>query len=208
MKKVAVAFSLVCLVLCFAPCAALAGGSYLGLKVYQFTPNSDDFDGFDSAVGFELDLGSRFSPNSAFEIGVLYQAPEGDFDYGVGDLAIRSKATMKTIGITFTFKGILPVANNNLDLFLGLGFGMYFTTLDMDVEASYRNREASASESVNGFGFGFHAVGGADFNVAPNLAVGAEMKWDYQNTVFDDPYFEGTYDLGGITFGITAKYKF
>lgn len=210
MRRVIVVFSMICLVFCSVPCIALAAGSYLGLKLNKFTPNSGDYDGFDSAIGFEIDFGNRISPNSAIEIGLLYQAPEGDFYiyddfYGMGMVA---EATVTTIGIPFTFKGIMPLADNKFDIFLGVGCGLYYSKLEMDVDVEYQGWKDSVSDSINGYGYGFHLVGGADVNVTPNLAVGGEIKWDYQYTLFDEDQVNDSFNLGGLTFSLTAKYKF
>jgi opacity protein-like surface antigen len=207
MKRVIVVLGIIGMVFCMVPSSAFAAGSYVGLKLSNFTPNSDDYDGFDSTIGFELDYGNRISSSSAFEVGLLYQAPELKSAYSEDSVTLTD-TTVTTIGIPFTFKGILPIADNKAELYLGGGFGIYYSTMDIKgrVGSGYYGTSVSTSES--GIGYGIHLVGGADAIVTSNLAVGAEIKWDYQPTTFSDVYYSTTTNLGGLTFSLTSKYKF
>lgn len=201
MKRFILAFSMACLVLCLVPCAAMAEGNSVGLKLNYFTPNSDDFDGFDSTMGFEFVYGKKLSRNAAFEVGLLYRAPE------YSESGLDSTVTM--IGIPFTFKGVLPVANN-VDLFAGAGFGLYYSNWETTYDFTYYGYNINLDYDINGYGFGFHLVGGADFKVTPNFALGGELKWEYCGVMFDDDDtgISDTFDLGGITLGVAAKYLF
>jgi len=200
MKRFVFSLGVVLFLFALLPAAAMAEGRLsFGFKLGQFNPNDDVLNGFDTARNLEIFFGGR-SKNVAFELGLLYRAPEG---YGVFK-GIEGVMRYKTIGIPLTIKGILPVGNN-FDLFAGIGWDLYYTKMEVEeTKPGY----GTGSTDFNGYGAGLYFVGGADFKVTPSLALGAEMKWESSPHSFDDSHYDGPDELGGVTMGGVVTYLF
>jgi len=196
MKKVLLAVVMFAMV--FAAVPVFAENSYVSLRAGAFSPNSDDngLKDFDTGYNVEVAYGYKIMPNFAVEGGIgRYSAEYSETIYGVS-----YSSTASVIPITATAKGILPIADDQFELYGGAGIGLYMATAEAEA--------AGVSMSYDANAFGFHVVGGADFNVSDNIAIGGEVKWvsvepefDVLGVKYDTPY-------GGIIFNAGVTYKF
>ncbi|MGE5843442.1 MAG: outer membrane beta-barrel protein [Syntrophaceae bacterium] len=147
--------------------AAGSPSSYMVLKGGLYSP-SQDFDigaaHFELDDGFvaELAFGHYFAPFFATEFGVGY------FESKASPAVPPGEVKFKVVPVTLTGKVLLPLGP--IEPYGEFGIGGYIT--EADVSGTIGNFTGS-TKGV----FGLHAGGGLNFNITPNVFLGAEGRY-------------------------------
>jgi opacity protein-like surface antigen len=157
--------------------------SFLIFKGGLYSP-SDDFDigatHFERDDGFvaELAAGHYVLPFLATELGVGY------FESKASPATPPGEVKLKVIPVTLTGKVPFPIGP--VEPYGEFGIGVYFVDFDGSVNTNFdKTKEV----------FGLHAGGGINFNITPNLFLGAEGRY-----LWAKPSFGGTdIKLDGFT---------
>jgi len=156
---------------------AQEGSYFIGVKAGLFSPNSEVSENSLLGYGTGLNIGAAFGykvvPNLMIEAGVSRYSSERK--------GKNETSTFSVIPITLTPKVIVPLGDGKVEVFGGLGLGYYLASakLEWEEKESGEKGEETKKESVSmdGSGIGFHFVGGGDFQVSKNIALGLELKW-------------------------------
>ncbi|MGZ8450361.1 MAG: outer membrane beta-barrel protein, partial [Candidatus Deferrimicrobiaceae bacterium] len=127
--------------------------NYATVKLGAYSPRSHFLLGKDFSKGIdgELALGRYFNRYLAGEFGLGYFKTTSGSDQ------------ITVVPVTVTGKGILPLGE--VELYAGAGIGAYFGKAEL------------GSQSYNDTALGWHILTGVDFNVMPNLFLGAEISY-------------------------------
>ncbi len=197
-----VLLAVVMFVMVFVAVPVFAGSGYIALRGGAFSPNSDEegLKDFDTGYNIEVAYGYKINPNFAVEGGIGRYSSEYEETVTIYGVDYSATATASAIPITVTAKGIIPLPGDKVEFYGGVGIGLYLATSEAEI--------AGVSMSYDANAFGFHVVGGADFNISDNIAIGGEIKWvsvepefDIVGVKYDTPY-------GGLIFNAGVKYKF
>jgi outer membrane protein W len=174
---------------------------YFVLKGGIYKPQSNNLSDFSTGFNGEIAYGHYYNSNWAVEAGTGYFATKANQE---ANYPFRASADLdlKTIPLTVSLKGIIPVDKFE---FYGLGgIGAYFTFADVDINY-YGNRHVSYSDNNVLLG-GFLGLG-AQYNFNPKMFVGVEAKYLWTTkTTFRDT--DAEVDLGGIQATINLGYRF
>ncbi|MBI4822907.1 MAG: porin family protein [Nitrospirae bacterium] len=191
MKKLLVIVSVILVMLIAGTVYAQDAKSYVDLKLGAFYPNDKEDDGmagFDTGPNLEVDFGYKLNKNFAVELGLgWYQSKSTEFS---------DEPTVSAIPIILTAKGILPVVDDKIEIFAGAGLGYYMTKAKSEV----------GLYSVSGNALGWHVVGGADYNISKQFALGLEAKWFTVKPEYDELGFKS--DVGGVITNLALKIRF
>ena len=140
-------------ILVSVPAFAEEFGNYGMVKLGVYSPRSYFLTGggFSNAFDGEVALGHYFTPNVASEVGLGYFKTTHESDQ------------ITVVPLTLTGKGILPL--DSAELYIGAGIGAYFASSEL------------STVSYNDTAVGWHVLAGGNFNVIPNLFLGAEIKY-------------------------------
>jgi opacity protein-like surface antigen len=181
--------------------AQAAGNDYFVLKGGIYSPQSKELGDFSTGFNGEIAYGHYYNSNWAVEFGTGYFATKANQE---ANYPFRASADLdlKTIPLTVSLKGIIPVDKFE---FYGLGgIGAYFTFADVDINYT-GNRHVSYSDNNALFG-GFLGLG-AQYNFTPKVFVGVEGKYLWTTkTTFRDT--DAEVDLGGIQATVNLGYRF
>lgn len=211
MRKVSVIITIV-FVLSYAVSVYAEGSGYVALKGGIFDPNDED-DGlkdFETGYNAEIAFGYRMNPNVAFEFGIGKYSSDFEESGFIIDVfgnvyPAQISFTASAIPVTATVKGIAPTGGGVVDLYIGGGLGYYMAKIEADLEISGLG---SASDSFDEEEVGFHVVGGAEFNVSENIALGLEAKWFTVEPEFDFDGEKEKVEFGGAIFNGILKFSF
>jgi opacity protein-like surface antigen len=179
-----------------ASLASAAGNpsNYVVLKGGLYSPNND----FDiGATHFELDdgfvaelaVGHYIVPFFATELGIGY------FESKASPAVPPGEVKFKVVPVTLTGKVLLPFGP--IEPYGEFGIGGYIT--EADVSGTIGNF-AGSTKGV----FGLHAGGGVNFNITPNVFLGAEGRY-----LWAKPSFGGQdIKLDGFTVTGNLGYRF
>ena len=174
--------------------AADGPSNYMVLKGGLYSPNQD----FDlEATHFELDdgfvaelaFGHYFAPIFAAELGIGY------FESEASPAVPPGEVKFKVVPVTLTGKILLPLGP--VEPYGEFGIGGYIT--EADVSGTVGNFTGSTKGA-----FGLHAGGGVNFNITPNVFLGAEGRY-----IWAKPSFGGQdIKLDGFTVTGNLGYRF
>jgi len=133
--------------------------NYATVKLGVFSPRSHFLKGLDFSNGFhgECALGHYFNRYLAGEFGLGYFKTTTENDQ------------ITVVPFTVTGKGILPLGGG--ELYAGAGIGAYFAKAESDTGRGL------GFQSYNDTALGWQILTGGNFNVMPNMFVGAEIKY-------------------------------
>jgi opacity protein-like surface antigen len=141
--------------------------TYVTARAGAAVPQHDDLEGFDSGFSFEVALGRRMARNLAIEGSVGRYGVAADLSAG----PLSAEMRFAIIPVAATAKLIAPAGN--LDFYGLLGLGLNF--VDAEVEESDGFTTLSGSDS--GTAFALHVGGGLSASLAPNVALGVELRY-------------------------------
>ncbi len=179
-----------------APSVSLAANlpSYFVLKGGLYSP-SKDFDigasHFELDDGFvaEIAVGHYIVPFFAAELGVGY------FESKASPAVPPGEMKFKVVPVTLTGKVLFPFGP--IEPYGEFGIGGYITKAEVD------GTIANFTGSTKG-AFGLHAGGGVNFNITPNVFLGAEGRY-----LWAKPSFGGQdIKLDGFTVTGNLGYRF
>jgi opacity protein-like surface antigen len=185
-----------------APLTASAAipGNYTALKLGGYFPQSDDLEDFDTGFNGEIAFGHYFTPNIAAELGIGYFKSETDtffvFDPFIG--LVTADAEVTVIPVTLNVKLAYPVGG--IELYGLAGVGVYITELELSATAL----GLGISESDDDTAFGFNLGLGANFNITPNVYLGAEVKYLWAEPSF----FDVDVKIDGVQATANIGYRF
>ena len=173
------------------PYAYLKGGVFLP-NDRQNTDSDNDMglDGFGTGPNIEGGIGSR-----GYYLGVEMGLGYYDTSFSEGTMQIDVNA----IPLSFSLLAIYPT--EIADFYIGAGPGVYFS----DGSVKVAGQKISSSD----VSFGYHVLGGIDFNMSRDFALGADVKWfrseaEYSKSGLNLP----DVDIGGIAVRLGLKYRF
>ena len=128
-------------------------GNYAMVKLGVYSPRSYFLTGqdFGNAFDGEIAFGHYYTPNVAPEVGVGYFRTTAGSDH------------ITVVPLTLTGKGIIEVSGG--ELYAGAGIGAYFASSEL------------GGVSYNDTAFGWQLLTGGNFNVMPNMFLGAEIRY-------------------------------
>ena len=195
MKTSCAIFLVLAVALIGAPSPAVAAEyspSYMVLKGGLYSPSKDfDFDTihFERDDGFvaEIAFGHYFLPFFATELGVGY------FESKASPAVPPGESKFKVVPITLTGKVPLPLGP--IEPYGEFGIGAYITKIDISGTPS------NFSSTTKGV-FGLHAGGGVNFNITPNVFLGAEGRYLWAKPSFggQDIKLDGFTVTGNVGF--------
>jgi opacity protein-like surface antigen len=186
--------------------SAMTPGNYAAIKLGGYFPQSDDLDEFDTGFNGEIALGHYFTPNIAGELGIGYFKSESDtafgFDPSIG--LVTADAELTVIPVTLNVKLAYPVGG--IELYALAGVGVYISEVEINATAL----GLGLSDSDDDTAFGFNLGLGANFNITPNVYLGAEVKYLWAEPSFSFPLFllEGDVKIDGIQATANLGYRF
>jgi opacity protein-like surface antigen len=174
---------------------------YFVLKGGIYKPQSSDLSDFSTGFNGEIAYGHYFDRNWALEFGTGYFVTKANQE---AQYPFKASADLdlKTVPLTVTLKGIIPVDNWE---FYGIGgIGGYFVFANVDVDY-IGGRHVSDSENKALFG-GFLGIG-TQYNITPAVFLGIEGKylWTTKTTFTNTDKDVG---LEGIQATINLGYRF
>jgi len=180
-------------------------GGYLTFKAGAFLPNgngetSGDLKDYDTGFNVELAAGIKPAPYVAVEAAVGYYRTERSYNYNF-DSTKPTDDTVSGIPLTLTIKGVIET--EKADFFAGAGAGYYFCILDQETPTLNMTQHGNA--------LGYHVLGGMDYKLSEQIAVGGEAKWFATKPKFENINAIGQkieWEMGGTTLNLTAKYRF
>lgn len=180
MKRIAIVLVFLLLITFIAPSVYAESGLQLGLKLGYSLPMGDWGDYFDGTFAYGVSAGYNPLPNLEIEAAFLRHSHGSDKieDAITWYTGIPVALDVNINELTLNGKYCFPI--DQVRPFVTGGIGMYF----WEIEASAYG--VSVSESENDFGFNFG--GGLDFDVAANLSLGIELKYNIVTGDFDDTY--------------------
>ncbi len=186
------------------PAPAYAGGpsrTYVAVKLGLVAPQHSDLDGMDSGFAIEGTLGYRLHPNIALELSLgrwSMSGSESITDPTVG--TINGKLEFVGYPLLLTAKAVLPL--DRIQLYALAGGGVHFVTATAKLDAPGLGLTASESDSSSPFAF--HFGGGLSVDLAPRIAVGAEVRYVIgEMTAFDATgHFDHLFVAGTLTFSL------
>jgi outer membrane protein W len=182
---------------------------YMALKLGGFIPNGDDngLNDYDKVFAIGGAGGAKLLPWFAVELGVDYYSTKGNDTTTYAGVSYAVDAKVKTWSIPLTAKFILPISKV-VQPFVGGGGAWYSSKAEMDGTVSGYGASADVwSQDDSATGWGYHFVAGADFNLTPHFALGAEVKWAKAELDFKD-ISDNEINVGGTTLNFVAKYMF
>jgi opacity protein-like surface antigen len=154
--------------------------NYTMVKLGAYSPRSHFLRGkdFSKSIDGEVALGRYFNRYLAGEVGVGYFKTTSESDQ------------VTVVPVTVTGKGIYPLGE--FELYAGAGIGAYFAKAEL------------SSQSYNDTALGWHILTGVNFNVMPNLFLGAEIKYLWAKPSF------GSWDsrIDGATVTANLGFRF
>lgn len=153
---------------------------------------------FDTGFNGEIAFGHYFTPNIAGELGIGYFKSETDtafgFDPSLG--LVTADAELTVIPVTLNVKLAYPVGG--IELYALAGVGVYIS--EMKIHGTVPAFGLSISDSDDDTAFGFNLGLGANFNITPNVYLGAEVKYLRAEPSFSFPFLllEGDVKIDGI----------
>lgn len=161
--------------------------NYLMFKGGLYAP-SEDFDlggaHFDSDDGFALEaaFGHYFLPFLAIEFGGGY------FQSEASPATTPGESKLKVVPVLLTGKVLLPLGI--VEPYAEIGGGVYVTEF-----------EINGDDTTKGV-LGVHAGGGVNFNLGPNVFIGAEGKYLWAEESFggQDIRLDGFFAMGTLGF--------
>ena len=149
--------------------------NYATLKFGGFFPLSHETENFDDAFYGEVGFGHYFNNNFAVELGVGYTKPEAS----VSVPGSSASVDLTIIPVTLGVRGSIP--SEVFEPFATAGLGAYFAEWETSVSGPGFSRSAS-QDDIN---FGFYLGLGANFNVSPNVYIGAEGRYFWTEPSFE-----------------------
>jgi len=182
--------------------------NYVALKLGAYFPQSNDLETWSNGFNGEIAFGRYFNPNMAGEVGIGYFKTEADFTGTTYYGAATENDKITVLPLTVTGKAIIPLSGrddfrgaSSSELYLGAGIGAYFAKGESDI---FIQSLGSASDTSNDVAFGAHVVVGGDFDVAPNIFLGVEMKYLWVKPSFSGTFFGVPISLDPKLDGFTA----
>ena len=215
MKRFMVIVTIIISLVTAANAYAQEGSYSIGVKAGLFSPNSEVYENSLLGYGTGLNIGAAFGykvvPNLMIEAGVSRYSSERK--------GKNETSTVSVIPITLTPKVIVPLGDGKVEVFGGLGLGYYLASAKLEWEEEKPDKEEETikeSVSMDGSGIGFHFVGGGDFQVSKNIALGLELKWFSVKPELEGEVKVGKEttiikmkaNYGGIIFNVVGKYRF
>lgn len=156
--------------------------AYTVFKGGAFFPQASDVEDFDNGWSAEFAIGTRIVPMLDLELGVGWFEIKHDVAGG-GEEKIRAIPATATIKIPFTLGPVEPYIEG--------GGGAYFV-----------RAEAPGQGEDNDTVFGYHAGAGLNFNLTPNVFIGAEGRyiWVEPSVFGTDVKLDGINATGNIGF--------
>jgi outer membrane protein W len=193
------------LLLTFATATAYAEGEYATFKAGGFLPNGNgsstgDLKDYDTGLNVEVAAGFTLAPYVAIEAATGYFGTSRSYNYNF-DSNLPTKDTVSGVPLTLSIKGI--VGTERADFFAGAGAGYYFCILDQ--------KTPTLNMTQHGNALGYHIVGGIDFKINEQWALGAEAKWFTTKPKFENIRAIGQkteWEMGGTLMNLTVKYRF
>lgn len=172
------------------------GRWYVAARAGTYSPSTSDnglINKLDPGMTGEVGVGYLFSRNLAVEAGIAGFSAERTLP--AADVAASTVRSLSTTAFLLTLRGVLPLANDKVELSAGGGVGSYKLDIEIkDPPPPPVDHGESATET------GFHVVAGVAYNVTQRIALGLEYKWFSVDA-------DGT-DLGGDVFSLGVRYRF
>jgi opacity protein-like surface antigen len=166
----------------------IPGYNYVDIKLGGYIPASSDLSGYETGFNSEVAYGRYFNPYLGIELGVGYFQTKGDVSIVYPGASYQGNENIEVVPLTASLKVIIPV-NIWVEPYAIAGAGAYFVYDHIDM-SNYYHHNLSDNDTT----FGVNVGGGINFNIRPNLFIGAECEY-----VWLDPSLYGTnVNLSGV----------
>lgn len=155
---------------------AAADDFTFALKLGVFEPNHDEKGLQYTGTGFAGELAFGWMPGKNFSL---------EMSAGVEEPGGSRGTSISLVPVLVSAKGILPLANDKLELFLGGGVGYYFS---------------SGGGSGETTGAGYHVLLGADYRFTDLFSLGIELKRNFVEI--------NSREVGGTTYELVGMWRF
>jgi opacity protein-like surface antigen len=173
---------------------------YMKPSITIENPIGDNVD-LDPGAYYELSYTRKFGKFGVRGVfGYAYNTCDKSIEYENGfQESYKSWLTSVNMPVTFVY----IYSSGRFDFYAGAGPGFYYRKIKLD----YSNRSYQESTKSSSFNIGAQGLAGIDFRIIKNLAVGADLEYNFFRVKFNNDYSDNG-NAGEYNPSLSVSYSF